>query len=48
MKTLVDTNLRLMSDGIHHRLGYLNGRVRAYEREEDLNQGQKVAIKATS
>ncbi len=25
-----------MSDGIHYRLGYLNGRVRAYEREEDL------------
>jgi hypothetical protein len=25
-----------MSDGIHYRLGYLNGRLRAYEREEDL------------
>jgi len=35
-KTLADTNWRLMSDGIHYRLGYLNGRVRAYEREEDL------------
>jgi len=29
---------RLMSDGISYRLGYLNGRVRAYEREEDLKQ----------
>lgn len=35
-KTLADTNWRLMSDGIHYRLGYLNGRIRAYEREEDL------------
>jgi hypothetical protein len=25
-----------MSDGISYRLGYLNGRVRAYEAEEDL------------
>ncbi len=25
-----------MSDGIHYRLGYLSGRLRAYEREEDL------------
>lgn len=37
-KTLGDTNWRLMTDGIHYRLGYLNGRVRAYEREEDLRQ----------
>ncbi|MEO5950336.1 MAG: hypothetical protein ABIQ04_02715 [Candidatus Saccharimonadales bacterium] len=37
-KTLEDTNWRLMSDGIHFRLGYLNGRIRAYEREEDLKQ----------
>lgn len=35
-KILAATNWRLMSDGIHYRLGYLNGRVRAYEREEDL------------
>lgn len=33
---LEDTNWRLMSDGISYRLGYLNGRVRAYEGEEDL------------
>lgn len=37
-KTLADTNWRLMSDGVSYRLGYLNGRVRAYEREEDLRQ----------
>ncbi len=34
--TLKDTNWRLMSDGIHYRLGYLSGRVRAYEGEENL------------
>jgi hypothetical protein len=33
---LLDTNWRLMSDGISYRLGYLNGKLRAYEREEDL------------
>ena len=27
---------RLMSDGIHYRLGLLGGRLRAYEREEEL------------
>lgn len=35
-KTLESTNWRLMSDGISYRLGYLNGRVRAYEAEENL------------
>lgn len=33
---LKDTNWRLMSDGIAYRLGYLNGRLRSYERDEDL------------
>ncbi len=33
---LEGTNWRLMSDGISYRLGYLTGRFRAYEREEDL------------
>lgn len=33
---LIDTNWRLMSDGISYRLGYLSRRLRAYEREEDL------------
>ena len=35
-KTLENTNWRLMSEGIHYRLGFLNGRVRGYEKEEDL------------
>lgn len=34
--TLENTNWKLMSDGIHYRLGYLSGRLRGYEREEDL------------
>lgn len=37
-KTLIDTNWRLMSDGISYRSGYLSGRLRAYEREEDLKK----------
>ena len=37
-EALEDTNWRLMSEGISYRLGYLNGRVRAYEREEDLKK----------
>ncbi|MDL2341976.1 MAG: hypothetical protein QFB87_02780 [Patescibacteria group bacterium] len=37
-KALLDTNWRLMSDGISYRLGYLNGRVKAYEGEEALKE----------
>jgi len=33
---LEDTNWRLMSNGIHYRLGYLSGTLKAYEQEEDL------------
>ncbi len=33
---LEDTTWRLMSEGIHYRLGILSGRLKAYEREEDL------------
>jgi hypothetical protein len=33
---LKDTNWRLMSEGINYRLGILTGRLKAYEREEDL------------
>ena len=33
---LEDTNWRLMSEGVHYRLGILTGRLKAYEREEDL------------
>ncbi len=36
--TLSGTNWRLMSDGISYRLGYLNGRVKAYEGEEALKE----------
>lgn len=35
-KTLDDTIWWLMSDGISYRLGILTGRLRAYEKEEDL------------
>ncbi len=37
-KALGSTNWRLMSEGVHYRLGYLNGKLRAYEREEDLKR----------
>ncbi len=35
---LANTNWRLMSEGVSHRLGYLSGRVRAYEGDEDLRK----------
>lgn len=35
-----------MSDGIHYRLGYLSGRIRAYEREEDLKNLIEHSMKA--
>ena len=35
-KTLENTNWRLMSEGIHYRLGFLSGRLRGYEKEGDL------------
>lgn len=35
-KALEGTNWRLMSDGISYRLGYLSGRLKGYESEEDL------------
>jgi len=37
-KELDDTNWRLMSDGVSYRLGYLSGRLHAYESEKDLKQ----------
>jgi hypothetical protein len=33
--SLAGTNWRLVSDGVSHRVGYLSGRLRVYEREED-------------
>jgi DNA-directed RNA polymerase subunit M/transcription elongation factor TFIIS len=35
-KNFSDTNWRLMSDGIHYRLGFVSGRIRGYEGEEQL------------
>jgi len=35
---LADTNWRLMSDGVSYRLGYLTGRLKAYEGEEELKK----------
>jgi transcription elongation factor Elf1 len=33
---LKDTNWRVMSDGVSYRSGYLTGRVRCYEKDEDI------------
>lgn len=35
-EAIAETNWRLMTDGISYRLGILTGRLRAFEREEDL------------
>jgi DNA-directed RNA polymerase subunit M/transcription elongation factor TFIIS len=35
-KALAPTNWRLMSEGVTYRLGYVYGRLKGYEREEDL------------
>ncbi|MFA6094837.1 MAG: hypothetical protein WC757_03055 [Candidatus Paceibacterota bacterium] len=35
-RMLADTNWRLMSDGVVYRLGMIEGRFKAYEKEEDL------------
>lgn len=37
-RTLEGTNWRLMSEGAHYRLGYLSGKLKGYEHEEDLLQ----------
>ena len=37
-KTLEGTNWSLMSEGVNYRLGYLSGRLKGYEHEEDLLQ----------
>jgi len=34
--TLEDTNWRLLSNSVMYRLGYLEGRLKGYEREEDM------------
>lgn len=38
VKALGDTNWRLMSEGISYRLGYLTGRVRVYEEDDEIVQ----------
>lgn len=35
-EALAGTNWRLMSDGIHYRLGFVYGSLKGYERQEDL------------
>lgn len=44
-KTLEDTNWRLMSEGVEYRLGFLSGRLKAYEKEEDLKKLVEQRIK---
>ena len=44
-KTLLETNWRLMSDGISYRLGFLIGRLRGVEGEEELLELAKKALK---
>jgi len=52
--TLEKTNWRLINDDVSYRLGYLSGRLKGYEREEDLvklsekKQGQKPKSKIDS
>lgn len=47
-KTLGDTNWRLMSEGISYRLGYLSGRLRAYEKEEEIRRLVDQQFKSNS
>ena len=35
-KDLLDTNWRLMSEGVEYRMGVVSGRLRGYDRKEDL------------
>lgn len=44
-KVTKDTNWRLMTDGINYRLGMLTGRLRAYEREDDVLELVRVRNK---
>jgi DNA-directed RNA polymerase subunit M/transcription elongation factor TFIIS len=43
-KALIDSNWRLMSEGVTYRMGILSGRLRAYEREEDLLKLAKQSL----
>lgn len=42
---LEGTNWRLMSEGTHYRLGYVSGRLKGFEREEDLMEIQGMKQK---
>jgi hypothetical protein len=46
---LESTNWRLMTDSLSNRLGYVSGRLKGYEREEDFFEiaGQKPEVKET-
>ncbi len=44
-QALLETNWRLMSDGISYRLGFLTGRLRGVEGEEELLELAKKALK---
>ncbi|MBI3618733.1 hypothetical protein HY213_01720 [Candidatus Peregrinibacteria bacterium] len=44
-KILEDKNWALMSEGISYRLGFLSGRIRGYESEEDLKVLTKLRMK---
>jgi len=41
-KRLENTNWRLMTDGVSYRLGFLSGRLRGYDSEEELLKLIKV------
>lgn len=44
-KKLEDTNWALMSDGVQYRLGFITGRIRGYETEQDLQELTKTRMK---
>ncbi len=44
-KALEDKNWSLMSEGVSYRLGFLSGRIRGYETEEDLQELTKSRMK---
>ena len=44
-KDLLNTNWRLMSDGVEYRMGVLSGRLRGYDKEADLLKLEEQKIK---
>jgi DNA-directed RNA polymerase subunit M/transcription elongation factor TFIIS len=47
-KALEGTNWRIMNEGVSYRLGYLNGKLRAYEREEDIKELVRKSLSVKS